>query len=77
MARPPLDSTHFAKLSALLDLEAEAEQEAVRKAAQTDSGLRDGVTLTGLEIRTAEFGLGGRLLLTFSRTLRSERQPTD
>ena len=66
---------HFAKLAALLDLEAEAEQEAARKAAQSDTGLRDGVTLTGLEIRNAEFGLGGRLLLTFSRSLRSDRLP--
>ncbi len=75
MARAQLESSHFAKLSALLDLEATAEQEAVRKAAQSDTGLRDGVTLTGLEIRQAEFGLGGRLLLTFSRSLRSDRLP--
>ena len=75
MPPPKLDSAHFAKLSALLDLEAAAEQEAARKAAQSDTGLRDGVTLTGLEIRNAEFGLGGRLLLTFSRSLRSDRLP--
>ena len=75
MARAQLESSHFAKLSALLDLEATAEQEAVRKAAQSDTGLRDGVTLTGLESRQAEFGLGGRLLLTFSRSLRSDRLP--
>ncbi len=75
MARTPLESSHFAKLAALLDLEAAAEQEAARKAAQSDTGLRDGVTLNGLEIRNAEFGLGGRLLLTFSRSLRSDRLP--
>ncbi len=75
MPRPPLDSSHFARLAGLLDLEAAAEQEAVRKAALHDTGLRDGVTLTGLTLREAEFGLGGRLMLTFSRALRSDKLP--
>ena len=73
MPRPPIPVQHFAQLVALLDLEAAAEQEALRKAALSDTGLRDGITLTKLVLREAEFGLGGRLMLTFTRALRSDR----
>ncbi len=75
MPRVPLSSPHFAKLSALLDLEAAAEQEAARKAALSETGLLCGAALGGLILRESEFGLGGRLLLTFTRSIRSERLP--
>src|SRR5690349_8294708 len=63
------NADHFANLSRLLDLEARAEQEEARRRAQADEGapIGDGVTLTRLDLRDAEFGLGGRLLLTFGR----------
>jgi DNA polymerase III delta prime subunit len=63
------DADHFGKLSALLDLEAKAEQEEARRRAQAEEGsaLGDGSTLTKLVLRDSEFGLGGRLLLTFGR----------
>ena len=66
---------HFAHLSKLLDLEAVAEQEAARMAAQSETATRDGAALAGLKLRDSEFGLGGRLLLTFSRPLRTDRLP--
>jgi DNA polymerase III delta prime subunit len=66
---------HFAHLSASLDLEAEAEKEAVRQAAQSETATRDGAALTGLILRESEFGLGGRLLLTFSRGGRDDPFP--
>jgi ATP-dependent RNA/DNA helicase IGHMBP2 len=66
---------HFAHLSALLDMEAEAEEEAARKAAQSETATRDGAALTGLTLRESDFGLGGRLLLTFSRGLRNDPFP--
>jgi len=68
-------SEHFARLARLLDLEAAAEQEAARKAAQSETSTRDGAALTGLILRDSEFGLGGRLLLTFTRQQRTERFP--
>lgn len=68
-------SGHFAHLSELLDLEAEAEEEAARKAAQSETATRDGAALTGLTIRESEFGLGGRLLLTFTRGMRKDQLP--
>src|SRR5262245_6039837 len=60
---------HLANLSRLLDLEARAEQEEARRRAQAEAGspITDGTTLTALSLRNAEFGLGGRLLLTFGR----------
>jgi hypothetical protein len=61
------DADHFANLSRLLDLEAVAEQEEARQRAQLEAGLDDGSSLTRLILRDAEFGLAGRLLLTFSR----------
>ena len=63
------DATHFGTLSHLLDLEAKAEQEEARRRAQAEEGsaLGDGATLTALVLRDSEFGLGGRLLLTFGR----------
>ena len=75
MPRVPLASPHFAKLAALLDLEAAAEQEAARKAALSETGLLRGAALGGLILRESEFGLGGRLLLTFTRSIRTERLP--
>ena len=66
---------HFARLARLLDLESAAEQEAARKAAQSETATRDGAALTGLVLRESEFGLGGRLLLTFTRHQRTERFP--
>ncbi len=66
---------HFAQLSSLLDLEAEAEEEAARKAAQSETATRDGAALSGLTLRESEFGLGGRLLLTFTRSGRNDPFP--
>ena len=72
------DANHFANLSRLLDLEARAEQEEARRRAQAEDGsaVGDGVTLTRLELRDAEFGLGGRLLLTFGRKNVESLPPT-
>src|SRR5262245_54822701 len=71
------DADHFANLSRLLDLEARAEQEDARRRAQAEEGspLGDGTTLTSLLLRDAEFGLGGRLLLTFTRKTRTDPLP--
>jgi hypothetical protein len=71
------DADHFANLSKLLDLEARAEQEEARRRAQAEEGspLGDGTTLTALALRDAEFGLGGRLLLTFGRKNRTDPLP--
>ena len=71
------DADHFAHLSRLLDLEAKAEQEEARRRAQAEAGspVTDGTTLTALTLRDAEFGLGGRLLLTFSRKTQTEALP--
>ncbi|QEL13552.1 AAA domain-containing protein [Limnoglobus roseus] len=66
---------HFARLSKLLDLEAVAEQDAIRRAAQSETAARDGIALRGLTLRESEFGLGGRLLLTFTRSMRADRLP--
>ncbi|WP_020475618.1 AAA domain-containing protein [Zavarzinella formosa] len=69
------DLEHFANLSRLLDLETVAEQEAARLAAQSETATRDGAALAGLTLRDSEFGLGGRLLLTFSKSIRTDRLP--
>lgn len=71
------DADHFAHLSKLLDLEGKAEQEEARRRAQAEEGspIGDGTTLTSLVLRDAEFGLGGRLLLTFSRKSRTDQLP--
>jgi hypothetical protein len=71
------DSDHLGHLSKLLDLEAKAEQEEARRRAQAEEGspIGDGTTLTGLALRDAEFGLGGRLLLTFTRKTHTEPLP--
>lgn len=66
---------HFATLSRLLDLEAQAEQEEARRRAQSETITDDGTSLTSLVLRDAEFGLGGRLLLTFSRKNRTDPLP--
>src|SRR5262245_37749321 len=71
------DADHFGNLSNLLDLEAKAEQEEARRRAQAEEGsaLGDGSTLTRLVLRDSEFGLGGRLLLTFGRKTLGEAIP--
>jgi len=71
------EADHFGHLSRLLDLEARAEQEDARRRAQADEGspLGDGVTLTRLALRDSEFGLGGRLLLTFGAANRAHTLP--
>ena len=63
------NADHFGNLSNLLDIEAKAEQEEARRRAQAEEGspVGDGTTLTALVLRDSEFGLGGRLLLTFGR----------
>jgi hypothetical protein len=71
------DANHFANLARLLDLEAHAEQEEARRRAQSEEGslLGDGSSLSSLMLRSEEFGLGGRLLLTFSRKVPAEPLP--
>jgi ATP-dependent RNA/DNA helicase IGHMBP2 len=71
------DADHFGNLSNLLDLEAKAEQEEARRRAQAEEGsaLGDGATLAALVLRDSEFGLGGRLLLTFGRKTLGEALP--
>ena len=71
------DANHLANLSNLLDLEAKAEQEEARRRAQAEEGspVGDGTTLTKLVLRDSEFGLGGRLLLTFGRKTLNEALP--
>lgn len=72
------DADHFGRLSALLDLEAKAEQEEARRRAQAEEGapVGDGTTLAALVLKNAEFGLGGRLLLTFARKGGERLPPT-
>ena len=72
------NADHFGNLSNLLDLEAKAEQEEARRRAQAEEGspLGDGTTLTALTLRDAEFGLGGRLLLTFGRRANDPLPPS-
>ncbi len=71
------NADHFGNLSNLLDLEAKAEQEESRRRAQAEEGspVGDGATLTKLVLRDSEFGLGGRLLLTFGRKTLNEPLP--
>lgn len=71
------DANHLANLSHLLDLEAKAEQEEARRRAQAEEGspVGDGTTLTKLVLRDSEFGLGGRLLLTFGRKALNDPLP--
>ncbi|HVL16076.1 MAG TPA: AAA domain-containing protein, partial [Gemmata sp.] len=73
----PPTADHFGNLSRLLDLEAKAEQEEARRRAQAEEGspLGDGATLMRLALRDAEFGLGGRLLLTLARKTPGELLP--
>ena len=69
------EADHFAKLSKLLDLEAEAEEREARQRAKDGLDRGDGTTLTALLLQDTDFGLGGRCLLTFGRINRSERLP--
>jgi ATP-dependent RNA/DNA helicase IGHMBP2 len=70
-----LGSGHFSTLSKLLDLEAAAEESEARRRASLGRDAGDGTTLTGLVLTESEFGLGGRLLLTFSRKSRGTPLP--
>jgi ATP-dependent RNA/DNA helicase IGHMBP2 len=72
------DADHFGNLAALLEIEAKAEQEDARRRAQAEEGtpLGDGTVLSKLALRNAEFGLGGRLLLTFGRKSLGEPLPS-
>jgi hypothetical protein len=69
------DADHFANLSKLLDLEAAAEEAEARRRAEAGHDRGDGTTLTALVLRESEFGLGGRLLLTFGRKTRTDPLP--
>lgn len=69
------DADHFANLSKLLDLEAAAEEAEARRRSALGRDAGDGTTLTALVLREAEFGLGGRLLLTLGRKGRTEPLP--
>lgn len=69
------DADHFANLSKLLDLEAAAEEAEARRRAEAGHDRGDGTTLTALVLRENEFGLGGRLLLTFGRKSRTDPLP--
>ncbi|MFO0801219.1 MAG: AAA domain-containing protein [Gemmataceae bacterium] len=69
------NADHFATLSKLLDLEAAAEEAEARRRAAEGTGRGDGGTLPGLVLRESEFGLSGRLLLTFGRASRTEPLP--
>jgi hypothetical protein len=71
------NADHFGRLAHLLDLEAEAELEEARRRARAEDGsaVGDGVTLTKLVLLDSEFGLGGRLLLTFGRKSPGEALP--
>ncbi|HEY1187235.1 MAG TPA: AAA domain-containing protein [Gemmata sp.] len=71
------DANHLSNLSHLLDLEARAEQEEARRRAQAEDGsaLADGSTLAKLVLRDSEFGLGGRLLLTFGHKAPNQPLP--
>lgn len=68
-------ATHFGKLARLLDLEAEAEREEARMAAQSEDATQEGAALAGLILKDSEFGLGGRLLLTFARSNSNDKLP--
>ena len=70
------DADHFANLSKLLDLEAKAEQEEARRRRRPKKA-RPSATAprSRLVLRDAEFGLGGRLLLTFGRKTLGEPLP--
>ncbi|CAN5221462.1 AAA domain-containing protein [soil metagenome] len=68
-------NSHFAHLAHLLEIEAVAEQEAARLAAQSETATRDGTALNALTLRDSEYGLGGRLLLTFTPAVRLQRLP--
>jgi hypothetical protein len=69
------EADRFAKLSKLLDLEAEAEEREARERAKAGRDRGDGGTLTALTLVNDDYGLGGRLLLTFARTNRNEPLP--
>ena len=66
---------HFSHLAKLLDLEAAAQVAEARRRAESGRDRGDGTTLTALALRDAEFGLGGRLLLTLGRKSRTDPLP--
>ena len=69
------EADHFAHLSKLLDLEAEAEEAEAQRRAKEGRDRGDGRTLTALFLRDTDAGLGGRILLTFGRSNRNEPLP--
>ncbi len=74
----PTGEDHFERLQRLLDLEAEAEKQAVLSSFYRLSPAEaeaSGNTLTHLVIREEEAGLGGRALLTLGKRDRKELLP--
>jgi ATP-dependent RNA/DNA helicase IGHMBP2 len=65
----PLLETHFQHLFRLLELESSAERQADQLSRQASARAAEeaGVALTRLSLRDSDAGLGGRILLTFSR----------
>lgn len=69
------EADHFGRLSRLLDLEAAAEEREAKERAKSGTDRGDGTTLTALSLIDQDYGLGGRVLLTFTRTNRNEPLP--
>jgi len=69
------EADHFGRLAKLLDLEAEAEEHEARERAKAGVDRGDGAVLTALQLSDQDYGLGGRMLLTFTRSSRNEPLP--
>jgi hypothetical protein len=69
------EADHFGRLSRLLDLEAAAEEREAKERAKSGTDRGDGTTLTALSLIDQDYGLGGRVLLTFTRVNRHEPLP--
>ena len=65
---------HFDHLTRLLQLEADAERQQMKLRAQNGTA-EDGTSLRNLVIRDDDIGLGGRMILIFTRGQRSEPLP--
>ena len=68
-------SSHFDRLSRLLDLDATAESEQAKRRAALGAVAGEGTALTHLVIADDDIGLGGRLILTLTRKNRNELLP--
>jgi hypothetical protein len=66
---------HFGHLARLLQLEAEAEREALKQQAASAIETGDGTSLNQLRIVEEDAGLGGRLVLTLARAGRNDPLP--